>query len=278
MRDGRVSGVELSDHDGAERLEAEYVFACDGRFSVLRQAAGLDQPRLPEFFDIVWFKIPMPEFYRNRPLGIRGYVGNGHLGLFIPAYDDLLQVGWIIRKGSFSEFREDAFEVRIEEIAGQVSADMAGHLRRHAGDATHPFLLDVVCDDYDEWSAPGMLLIGDAAHPMSPVGAQGINIALRDAVVAANHFVPALLAGADPAALDAAAADYHDERKKEIQFIQAAQRRIPRVMFSTSILLDLVFPVVRGLSALGFTAWALKKADFRRNPFFAGCTEVKLKV
>src|SRR5439155_463815 len=84
------------------------------------------------------------------------------------------------------------------------SPDLAAHLRVEGRAITHPFLLDVVCDRLERWSLPGLLLLGDAAHPMSPVGAQGINIALRDALVAANHLGPALAGGAAPAALDAA--------------------------------------------------------------------------
>ena len=74
-----------------------------------------------------------------------------------------------------------------------------------------------------------MLLIGDAAHTMSPVGGQGLNVALRDAIVAANQLVPALRAGADPAALDAAARRVEAERLPEIAAVQRLQAVAPRV-------------------------------------------------
>lgn len=278
MRDGRVAGVELSNHDGGEILEADFVFGCDGRFSVMRKAAGLDQPQKPEFFDVIWFKVPMPEFYEPGHLAVRGYIGKGHVGLFIPTYDGLLQVGWLIGKGSYTEFREEKFEDRIEEIADHVSDDMAGHLRQNAGNATHPFLLDVICDSYDEWSTPGMLMIGDAAHPMSPVGAQGINIALRDAVVAANHFIPQLLGDADPAALDAAAAAYCEERQKEVRFIQKAQRFMPKFLFNDNFLMDIGIAVLRVFFATGLMNWMIRTFDFSRNPFISGYSKVRLKV
>ncbi len=274
----RVVGVELSDHDGDERLDADYVFACDGRYSGLRKAAGLDQPRRPEAFDVVWCKIPLPEFYGNRPLGVRGYAGNGHLGLFIPSYDGLLQVGWVIRKGTYKDFRAQGIEYWLEEMARHVSPDLGEHIRRHTGDSIHPFLLDVICDCYDRWSVPGMTLLGDAAHPMSPVGAQGINIALRDAVVAANHFVGPLRGGAGPAALDGAAAVFLAERLKEVAPIQAAQRRAPRILFSKGPWLDAVMWLARGLLALGILQWLAARADLRRNAFVSGVTEVKLTV
>src|SRR5712664_4377614 len=99
-------------------------------------------------------------------------------------------------------------------MARHVSPDLAAHLSAEGRTITHPFLLDVVCDRLERWSLPGLLLLGDAAHPMSPVGAQGINIALRDALVAANHLGPALAGGAAPAALDAAAARIVAEREQ----------------------------------------------------------------
>ncbi len=277
-RDGRVTGVEFSGPEGDECLEAEYIFACDGRFSALRRAAQLDQPRSPEFFDIVWCKIPLPEFYRNGPPGPRGYIGSGHIGLFIPSYDDLLQIGWVIKKGAYKNFRAMGIEHWLDEMARHVSTDMADHLLKHAGDKIHHFLLDVVCDSYDRWSVPGMTLLGDAAHPMSPVGAQGINIALRDAVVAANHFVPLLRAGADPARLDAAAGAFHAERLKEVETVQAVQRRAPRLLFGKALWLDAAILLARGLLALGILQWLAARTDLRRNPFVYGVTEVKLNV
>jgi 2-polyprenyl-6-methoxyphenol hydroxylase-like FAD-dependent oxidoreductase len=255
-----------------------YVFACDGRFSALRKAAELDQSRNPEFFDIVWCKIPPAEFDRNRPPRARAYIGNGHLGLFIPSYDDMLQIGWVIRKGSYKDFRAMGIERWMEEMARHVSSDMAQHLRKHAGDTIHPFLLDVVCDCYARWSVPGMALLGDAAHPMSPVGGQGINIALRDAVVAANHFVPLLLAGAAPAELDAAARAFQDERLQEVEPVQAMQRRAPRFVLGKGLWLDALVWTLRGLLALGIVGWFTARLGLRPNTFLFGATEVNLKV
>jgi len=277
-RNGRIVGVELSHHDGEERLEADYVFACDGRFSALRKAAGLDQPRNPESFDVVWCKIPMPDIYGGRPPCPRGYLGNDQLGLFFPAYDDMLQVAWIIAKGTYHDFKSLGIDGWLEKMAEHVSPDLATHLRRHKKDSIHPFLLDVICDCYDRWAVPGMTLVGDAAHPMSPVGAQGINIALRDAVVAANHFVPVLRGDADPAKLDAAADAFHSERLAEVAPIQRLQRGTPKYLFHDTVWLAMAVAILRGLFAIGFIQWVLRRSDARRNPFLYGVTDVRLKV
>ena len=86
-------------------------------------------------------------------------------------------------------------EAWLLDMANERSTDLALHLRNNLHAVTHPFLLDVVCGRAARWSVPGMLLLGDAAHTMSPVGAQGINMALRDAVVAANHLCEAAAGG-----------------------------------------------------------------------------------
>jgi 2-polyprenyl-6-methoxyphenol hydroxylase-like FAD-dependent oxidoreductase len=137
-------------------------------------------------------------------------------------------------------------------------------------------LLNVVCGRLTEWSAPGLLLIGDAAHPMSPVGGQGVNIALRDALVAANHLCPALVAGAGPEALDAAARRVRDERWPEIVAVQEMQQHQARLLFRPDTWgTRLLHRLLPWLIRTGLLQW-LNRKEFRLMS--EGAVPVRLTV
>ena len=271
---GRCVGVRVLAAAGERELRADLVVGCDGRSSMVRRRAGLPEAQDPVPMDVVWCKLPLPAYaIRDKPL--RGYVGGGHLLLAAPVYGGLLQIAWLIRKGAFGELRERGMPACLEEMAKHVSPDLAGHLRRHARDAVQPFLLSTVSDRALEWSRPGLLVIGDAAHTMSPVGAQGLNIALRDALVAANRLVPVLLARGGAAEIDAAARAVQDERVPEVSEIQRIQAVPPRVLFRdawwTRLLLRIVPLLLGSELARGRRALLVRR-------FLFGVTEVRLSV
>lgn len=226
---GRAVGVKLAgEHDGEHR--ADLVIGADGRGSMVRRRCGLEHPRNTEHFDVVWFKIPMADFLVARGSPVQAYFGRGQLAIAFPAADGTLQVGWIIRKGSFGDLRRRGREAWIADVARHLGPELGEHLAETAGAIDQPFVLDVVCWLLPRWHEPGVLLLGDAAHPMSPVGGQGLNIALRDALVAANHLVPALSAGVDSARIDAAITAFQREREPEARTIQRLQRVPPRIV------------------------------------------------
>lgn len=130
-----------------------------------------------------------------------------------------------IQKGQYKDLRAAGPDVLRAELLHRTSPDLAAHLQANPDSLKHPVLLNVIVGRLDMWTAPGLLLLGDAAHPMSPIGGQGINIALRDALVAANHLCPVLARGASAADIDAAARHVAAERMPEIVAIQEHQRK-----------------------------------------------------
>ena len=270
--DGRVAGVHIRTDDVEQTLQADLVVGADGRNSVVRKQAALPARQIGAPMDIVWCKLPCPDDWR----GVRAYAGRGHLLIAYHTWDDTLQLGWVILKRTFGELRSRGIEQWVEEMANHVSPDFADHLRAHR-DAVHkPFLLDVVSDCVERWSAPGALVIGDAAHTMSPVGGQGINTALRDAIVAANHLVP-VLSEPDPNgdALTAALAAIEAERMPEIRQVQALQAQPPKLLLSHAWWGE---PLRRIAGALLSKPAVQQRAAGRISIFFDGVTEVQLTV
>ncbi len=225
--------------------------------------------------DVVWFKVPRPDFQSADPHA-RLYLGHGHLLIAAPIYDAKLQVAWIIPKGSFGEIRERGLPQCIEAMARHVSPDLAKHLMEHRDRATEPFLLRVVSDRVEAWAKPGALLIGDAAHTMSPVGAQGLNIALRDAIVAANQLVPVLGGRATASDIDAAARRVQQERLREVATIQRLQAIPPRILLRDTWWSRAALRILPLLARANIVRGRRGGAVFRR--FSRGVTTVHLEV
>ena len=271
---GRVCGVRVETPQGEQQLAARLVIGADGRASIVRRRGGFVARERGTPLDVVWARLPWPEVWGDSQPA-RAYLAGGHLMIVFPAPDGGLQIAWVILKGGYGELKSRGLEDWVREMANHASGDLAPHLRANAERITRPFLLSAVTDRVTGWARPGALVIGDAAHTMSPVGGQGINLALRDAIVAANRLVPALRAGADAAALDAAAATIEPERAPEIDRIQTVAAQPPRLVLARGLLPRLVRSALPLLLRLPL---ARSGAASVGTLFLNGVTEVKLRV
>ncbi len=188
---GRVVAVGYRDRTtGAEHeLRAGLVVGCDGRDSSVRAAAGLRPRTFGAPIDVEWFRLPRES---DDPGGAAGWVGDRQLMIMIDR-GDYWQCGYVISKGQDAPLRAAGITAFRARLAGLVPwlGDRA--------DALASFddvkLLNVRLERLRRWYADGLLLIGDAAHAMSPVGGVGINLAVQDAVAAARILGPVLRAG-----------------------------------------------------------------------------------
>jgi 2-polyprenyl-6-methoxyphenol hydroxylase-like FAD-dependent oxidoreductase len=175
-RDGRVAGVRLRD----EELLADVVIGADGRHSTVRSAARLPAEEFGVPMDVLWFRLSRRPTDPEQTMGI---FGAGRIFILLNR-GDYWQCGYVIGKGAADEVRRRGLPWFRESIVKLLPwlADRVGEL----ADWEPIKLLTVRVDRLRQWYRPGLLCIGDAAHAMSPVGGVGINLAIQDAVAAAN--------------------------------------------------------------------------------------------
>jgi len=190
IRDGqRIIGVEAQSAAGPVRIEADLVVACDGRNSTIRQSARLAVQEFGVPIDVLWFRISRQA---GDPQQVLGNINYGK-ALILINRGDYFQAGLIIRKGSLEQIKAQGLDAFRQDIA-----QIAPFLRDRVGeidDWDHIKLLTVQINRLRRWHLPGLLCIGDAAHAMSPAGGVGINLAIQDAVAAANILAGPLRAG-----------------------------------------------------------------------------------
>jgi len=186
---GRIVGLRVTTERGPQEVRADLVVAADGRRSLVRARAGLPVRDLGAPMDVLWFRLSRkPE----DPGDTMGYFDPGRIFITINR-GDYWQCGHVIPKGGAEALRRGGIETFRERLAGIAPfiRDRVGELRSW-DDVS---LLTVTVDRLERWYRPGLLCIGDAAHAMSPIGGVGINLAVQDAVAAANLLAEPLRAG-----------------------------------------------------------------------------------
>lgn len=270
---GRVVGVRVVGPQGEATLAATYVIATDGRHSLVRKRLGFELVTTEQAFDVLWMRGRVEGPLVGPERTHLELLRDGGFAAIFPSPIGGHQIGIILRKGRYRSLREAGESGWFEWLRGVAGDSLVAALDAARPSLSKPFLLDVICGQTSRWSTPGVLLIGDAAHPMSPVGGQGINMALRDAVCAANHLVPALQRAERTTALDRAAAAIEAERRPEIVAIQALQTERGRGFDRRRSRLGLfVFRTLLGLKLV-------QRLMFRaRRPFGHGIAPLELRV
>jgi 2-polyprenyl-6-methoxyphenol hydroxylase-like FAD-dependent oxidoreductase len=189
--DGRVAGVRGRAPEGDFEIRADCTIGCDGRQSTVRAAAGLAVEDVGAPIDVLWFRVGRDPGHEDATLA---RVAPGH---FVVTLDrgDYWQCAFVIPKGGAEALRRQPIDVFRAQVVATAPV-LAGHIGevRSWDDVK---LLTVAVDRLLDWSKPGLLCIGDAAHAMSPVGGVGINLAIQDAVAAANLLAARLAGGGE---------------------------------------------------------------------------------
>jgi 2-polyprenyl-6-methoxyphenol hydroxylase-like FAD-dependent oxidoreductase len=186
---GLVTGVRAKTKDGEKEIRADLIVGADGRRSILRERAGLEVIDLGAPMDVMWMRI---SHRPGDPKQTFGHVEAGKIFVMLDR-EQYWQCAYVIPKGSADKLREKGLAAFQQEIV-QLSPFL-GERVEELRDWKDISLLTVSVDRLSQWSRPGLLCIGDAAHAMSPIGGVGINLAIQDAVAAANILAPIFMDG-----------------------------------------------------------------------------------
>ncbi|WP_424187556.1 FAD-dependent oxidoreductase [Actinokineospora sp. G85] len=224
--DGAVVGVRVKTPSGEQEIRSKIVVGADGRFSKTLEMSGLAHERVPLERDVVWLKLPLPPEWDTETYRVR--INGDRHGLFIPTYPDMVRVGFNIPKGGLRDLRKQgigALHDKIDELAPELS-DL---VRERVTSYSDTSMLDIFTSVVPRWSRDGLVVIGDAAHTLTPILGQGVNHALIDAVTLAPMLASALAQDDQRAALRAATAEFQAVREPEIKRSRGLQLRQERM-------------------------------------------------
>lgn len=219
-KDGRIAGLVYREKSGdLVTVESSIVVDATGRYTRLREMAGLEAKVEPLKRDAVWFRLPRPANWDN---ATRIKVDGEHHLIALPTYPDQLRIGLNIEKGSYKEVRKQPIDVFYEKVLA-LEPLLDGLLQQHIQSWNDTVLLDIFTAEVPSWSRDGLVLIGDAAHTVSPILGQGVNLAIQDAYVLAPVLKDYLAAHPKSIVPSEVLKPFEQSRKEMVAFIQRFQ-------------------------------------------------------
>ena len=223
---GRIVGLRARAPDGTLTIRAALVVGCDGRHSTVRERAGLQSDDYGAPMDVLWFRMTREA---GDPGDVFGHIEAAKLMIMLNR-GDYWQCAYVIPKGGIDRVQAegiDAFRQRVLSMS-LFLADRIGEIKSF----DDVKLLTVKVDRLRQWWRPGLICIGDSAHAMSPVGGVGVNIAVQDAVAAANRLAAPLKRGA---VTDADLYAIQERRTLAVRLTQAVQLAVQNRIISRAL-------------------------------------------
>jgi len=190
--DGYIHGVHYRGQDGWHAVRAVLTVAADGRFSRVRKLAGFEPVKTAPPMDVLWFRLPRRQ---EDSMESTGRLVQGHILVMLNRGEEW-QMGYVIPKGGYQQIHAAGLE-KLRQVVAELLPEFADRVE-YIKEWKQVSVLSVESSRLRRWYRPGLLLIGDAAHVMSPIAGVGINYAIQDATVAANVLSDDLRAGKLP--------------------------------------------------------------------------------
>ena len=254
-KNGKVSGVVVRRRGAADRgadrgadnhIDARLVIVCAGRGSSLRKAAGLEADQLEPSYKTFWLRFDLTGHTELSSDILDGYIRRRSFFVLYSTYANRVQLMWRRARGYPIDWKAPVAELKAE-LLDDAPEEWHPIIRLAMNEDTERQVLQVLCDRLRCWWSPGVLFLGDAAHAMSPIGAQGLAMAIRDAVVAANHLVRTHRDGQHLG--DAVCAAIEAERRPEVEQMQAFQVRTGRIYDAPPLVQFVLAKIVIPLAA-----------------------------
>lgn len=226
-------------HEETE-VRAKITVGTDGRFSTLRRAGHFKTSYTEHQFDIIWFSIPKPANYVN---AMRFFLSRPRNLLALPKYPDSIQCGLAADKGEFARYKKEGIE-SVRKVLLKCNP-LVHEFARNLKDFSVFHVLQAELDLIENWESDGLLLAGDSAHTMSPVGAIGVSIAVETAAVAAKVIQEALLKKDYSAKI---LGRVQEIREPEVRAIHKIQRAFSGLMLTRNLIVRLLLPFILPLA------------------------------
>lgn len=238
---GRVVALKTRREGVEGRAPGDIFVVCNGRNSGLRKDVGAEVEVFQAPANVLWLRFDLSEAPEALPKGVDVHMfGKGVVVVLFSTRHSRLQVAYSA-PGDLGALRKDLPELR-RRLLPTLPSLLRPLIEAKLDEGTESQILRVAVDRLKSWHVPGLLFLGDAAHTMSPAGGQGLNLAIRDSIVAANHMIAAIQAGKP--VNEAVFQSIEDERRPEIDAIQGAQIRIGRMVLAPLFVLHIAFTLL----------------------------------
>ena len=194
FENGRIVAMKINKEGNDARVEGDLFIVCNGRNSSLRKACGLETEKFATTADALWLRFDFSDAPQALPKNVDVQMfGKGRVVVLQTTSGNRLHIAYS-EPGNLAQPRRDLPELK-KRLLSSVPVGIRNHIEKKLTEETEWQVLKIIVDRVQTWHAKGILFLGDAAHTMSPAGGQGLNLALRDTFVAANHIVDAVKSG-----------------------------------------------------------------------------------
>jgi len=226
-----IAGAKCRTSLGMVEIHASLTVGADGRYSRVRDLAKCEYQKFPLNRDAIWFKLPLPAYWQESTGRIR-IVRDRH-ALLLPTYPKMLRIGFNIPKGGLQEVKKKGIQ-HLHEIIAQLEPELALDVKEHIKSWADTSTLDIFTTIVPTWYREGLVLIGDAAHTLSPILGQGVNHAIIDAVTLAPIVETALKEKPGVPVTAEVLKKFQALREKDIEIVRKMQLRQEKIFGASS--------------------------------------------